>query len=287
VYYLKCLSVLWENGYSTAAQLALYGLLLALALYGAWTRISCRLVKICSRPLSRSLSDESAILDKGSDEGRDEKSDKVPDEVPDKVSVSRIPRTSRFHQHEGTFLLEIFTVLYFLFIILFPWGGRRYLMPIMPIFVLCALVGMRALTVRWPASLRIALQGGLALTVAATFILKYTTVSWREIAGGMQTKEVTELIEYVRNHAAPESTFVFRKARFLALYSGLRCSDIYEEDDAERPLAFYRQIGASHVISSNVFRDDAEQALADLVWEHPGQFEQVYRNAAFAVYRFR
>lgn len=242
LYYLKCLAVPWDNGYSAQVQMGLYMLLGVLALHGLRLRV-------------------------WGGASRDEAGN------------------TAFIIGKWT-VLELFTVIYLLFIILFPWGGRRYLIPIMPFFVLYALVGVRSLTARFAARSRVAMHGVLTIAVASSFALKYTTVSWREIIGGMQSQEASALMEFIRRELKPEGAVVFRKARLLALYSRLRCADIYESGNAEASMACYRKLGVSHVITSDVFRDPAERILTDLVQRFPAQFERLLESGPFAVYRF-
>lgn len=122
IYYLKCFSVVWENGYSVAFQWVLYGLVTVLSLKGFWTRV-----------------------------------------------------------RSGLSILEVFCIAYFLFICLFPWGGRRYLMPLLPFYFFYILFGLRSFTIDRPFALRVSLCGVMALLVSLTFLGRYSRHNWEEI----------------------------------------------------------------------------------------------------------
>ena len=182
---------------------------------------------------------------------------------------------------------EVFTVFYFLFISLFPWGGRRYLMPIMPFFVYYLLVGLRSLVAGRAPGVRGATYGAVAAMIIATFLAKFSTLDWREIPRGTQTAEAREMVEFVGTKMGGHGPVVFPKPRFLALETGTTATDVFAVKDPDQALRHYQTTGVSHVIVSTVFNNEDEALLARLVTERPGSFEKLFDNRSFLVYKLR
>ena len=227
LYYFRCLSVLWENGYSATLQGLLFAITVIMALYGGWVRTRT------------------------------------------KWSVT-----------------EFFVLLYFPFINLVPAGGRRYLIPIMPLFAFYALLGLQAAGTRMSDARRLALQGAMGLAIALSFFGKYSTFDWKEIPNGTQRKEVADLIDFVHREVGKDEAIVFRKARFLALYGQRKAVDIYyKRENLNEVVAFYRAQNVSYVVTSILFVDEEERCLENLIAQRQDLFERVHENGLFTVFR--
>lgn len=228
VYYLKCLSVVWENGYSNAFKWVLYGLAAIFALKGFWTRGSS------------------------------------------KISI-----------------LEIFCISYSIFICLLPWGGRRYLMPVMPFYFLYVLIGLRSLTFNRPVVLRAAFCGGAAFLVGLCFIGRYLQHNWREIAGGDQSMDAVELIDFLKSSKESTGPVVFSKARWLAFHTRLVSTDIYNTNNLNELTPYYEKIGTTRFVASRIFHDREECALTRWVEQSGEKLVRTFENDSFTVYQMR
>lgn len=196
--------------------------------------------------------------------------------------------------------IEFFSLFYLALIVLFPWGGRRYLIPVIPVFVFYALVGMRALATRWPATnplesgfnagtagkFAFALPLAITLAVLTTFILKYSTLPWRTIPGGLRTPGFTELVEYLRQEPSSEAPVVFFKARLLALYTGIPVADGFTADTPQQVLDYYHRIGASRFIVQQGGTERGNAILVNFVLAHPNNFTLEKQLGAFHVFKF-
>lgn len=328
LYYMRCLAVPWDNGYSEAAQAALYIALGAFALYGVWTRFqrpsadawepSVGTATRAPRPLmkhirlvlrahrSRPLDSSQPVVGRSTTPSPpDPRPSDVEQIKPSPVAASHAfepgdpnpvrPNTTgvakRQFETAGCWwqrltLVDIFAVFYFLFIVFFPWGGRRYLMPIMPVFVLYALVGVREWALRRPNRRRLALQIGVASAIALTFALKYTTLPWRDIPGGIRTPGFSELVGYLKANVDPDDTVIFFKARLGALYFGAKVVGVYADPDLGRVLQYYRKLGVSHLVAQKASDDPADTYLRDLASRLPEHFALQHEVGAFEVFRF-
>ncbi len=184
-------------------------------------------------------------------------------------------------------LIDIFAVLYGFFIIWFPWGGKRYLIPIMPFYVFYVLSGLEILTSGSLRPARLWLSGALAALVIGGFVSEYSTMDWAEIADGIQRSAVTEMVQYVKDHIGPKGMVVFEKPRFLSLYAETRASDIYEVPQTDEMLRYYRKIGVTDVIIPKEPVEERTAFLFHLMIEKRSQFEKIFENGAFAIYKFK
>jgi hypothetical protein len=183
--------------------------------------------------------------------------------------------------------VDAFVVLYGLFIVWFPWGGKRYLMPIIPFYIFYFLVGLQSLTARYSASACGWLQTGLAAAIIAGYISKYTTLDWIEVTHGVQGPEVAQMVQYVQREIGPAGLVVFEKARFLSLYGETRTSEIYEVAQCDTMLDYYHQMGVTHLIIPRNPTQTNTALLAKLVAERPAHFEKKFDNGAFSVYKMK
>lgn len=196
--------------------------------------------------------------------------------------------------------IEFFSLFYLALIVLFPWGGRRYLIPVMPVFVFYALVGMRALTERWfvaspvgsdssagtASKFAFALPVTITLAVLATFGLKYSTLPWRGISDGLRTPGFTELVEYLRQEPSSEAPVVFSKARLLALYTGTAVADGFTADNSQQVLDYYHRIGSSRFVVQQDGDEPANALLRNFVIAHPNKFTPEKQFGAFHIFKF-
>lgn len=228
LYYLKCFSVVWENGYSIAFEWLLYGLAAALALKGIWTRI--------------------------------------------RADIS---------------LLELYFIAYFLFICLFPWGGKRYLMTILPFYFFYVLVGLRSFAIAKPLALRVSLYGGSALLVSLCYLARYSKDDWNQIAGGEQSKDATEMVTFLKSADVKSGPVVFMKARWLAFQSRLPSADIYQATYLEQITQYYARNGATWFVVSRIFHNQPEAELAFWVERSGNRFANRFENDSFTVYEMQ
>jgi len=225
-FYTRCFSVIWENGFSAAAQWALF-------------------------------------------------------------LLTAIPAAWGFRQKwkGGATVVEIFFVAYFAFVCLFPWGGRRYLMPLFPLYFFYMVSGLQSLTAARPAWRR-PLTGAAAVLIAACFTARYAKHDWRSMSGGERNEDAAGLVRYLQSDpAAKEGVTVFPKARWLAFHTQTKVADLHEPGEAfDR---FYESIGARRFVVSRVFQDQWERDLAEWVERSSARLELRYANDSFSVYALK
>ncbi len=185
----------------------------------------------------------------------------------------------------GVTVVELFFAAYFLFVCLFPWGGRRYLMPLFPLYFFYVLAGLRALSASRPAWRR-PVFACIALLTGASFAGRYLSFDWQRIPGGELSADARDLVRYLQTEtAAQDGVPVFRKARWLAFHTRAPAADIHAPGEGfER---FYASIGARQFVVSRVFQDQQESDLSTWVEKSAHRLVCRYSNDSFSVYAFK
>jgi hypothetical protein len=196
-------------------------------------------------------------------------------------------------------ILEIFVPAYVLILIIWPYHqGLRYLIPVLPLYLFYALVGIEQLPAFGKTDMRRAVFGVVIAAVAVSYAAHYTRFDYGPLPEGVGRQESRDLFAYVRERTDPDDVFIFRKPRVLALF-GARASSVYplpQADLEEWARDFWRQceaIGATHVVVATVRHADGRterretQFFNDFVYGNLDRFEEVYRNPDFEVYRIK
>jgi hypothetical protein len=181
-------------------------------------------------------------------------------------------------------IIETFAALYALLILFFPWGGKRYLIPIMPIYFFYFVIGIFELS-KGAGRLRLPIQAVALASVLACFGARYGTLDWHQVPDGTQKPTVTGMVNYVKNEIGRNGMVVFTRARFLALYAETKTLDIYQNPDSDQVLDFYLNRGATHVITTRLTDPHGNEFLSQLIARYPKRFEKRFGNEDFSVYQ--
>lgn len=182
---------------------------------------------------------------------------------------------------------EIFVVLHSMVCILVPLeGGLRYLIPIIPFYMLYALKGVSVL----PVSGRTvrAINVALAIAIGLTYIGRYTQMEFHEIRNGVSKAEASDLFEYVRSEMRDSDVVIFTKPRAMALFTGRKSSYYPMAMDDKTLWGYFQKIGATHIIVGPPGLEPYDQAfLARFVNKYRSSLEETYANSDFEVFRIR
>jgi hypothetical protein len=186
----------------------------------------------------------------------------------------------------GLTFWDIATVVYGLVTLLWPeaYWGRRFLIPVIPLYFFYMVVGLRWLVERWRWP-----RYGVALSLVAGLIglayaARYTQMDFGAIREGIGDPEAQAVFEYVRQQTPPGAVFIFQKPRALALFTS-RSASAYDADADDATLwEYFQSIHADYVIVARDFKDDG-QTLAPFVARQTHGLGLVYTNADFEIYR--
>jgi len=188
--------------------------------------------------------------------------------------------------------LEIFPVLYLVAVLLFPgYAGRRYLEPILPLYLLFAARGLEHQWLARRVAVHRAVSALLLVAVTASYAAAYTQVDL-DVTEGISQPESVAMFDYVRSQTDGTDVMIFIKPRVLALLTSRRTSAYHmPEEDAEL-WDYFDRIGATHLVV--VENDDALagaedparlQYLREFAQRNAADLTPVFANADFHVYR--
>lgn len=188
-------------------------------------------------------------------------------------------------------LSEFFVVVYVMVLLVVPFVQVRYLLPIVPFYLLYAVVGlertvtaMRTVTIRWPKIPNILLVAFLGVVIPS-YAGKYLTYNSDEMVHGVESTDSKELFAFVRTTPI-DSLLVFHKPRPLALFTGRR-SVIYQwEPDADKLWNYLTGIGATHIIVPKYIATNRHnQHFMAMVDHYRSDLAVEFENGDFVVYR--
>lgn len=164
------------------------------------------------------------------------------------------------------------------------YWGRRFLIPILPLYFYYTLVGARLLAERWPR-----LKSAAALVVALialAYVARYTQADFGPIRSGIADPETVALFDYIQANTPVEAVFIFQKPRALALFTHRTASPYAAEASDEALWQYARSIEADYVVVARDFSDD-QAVLAPWVARWGERLDLEYANADFQMYRLR
>jgi len=127
---------------------------------------------------------------------------------------------------------ELFSVLYMGMLLVLPTESAwmRYLIPVLPVFFVCAFTGAERLaslvTPRAGRWIRWAVPVAVATSYAGAYA--YARMADGPLLDGPTEFESAQALDWVRDHAGPDEVVVFRKPRLLTIATG-RPASVYPQ----------------------------------------------------------
>lgn len=195
-----------------------------------------------------------------------------------------IRRTAR--KHFG--MLEIFTLLYLALIVCYIAPGvYRYLAPVVPVYLIYVLTGLREIAARLAPRRKAAALCAAVLAVTVTYGGAYAHENWGPIREGVGDAQFLTMAGYIRDHTEADAVFVARRPRLLSLETDRRAAIYPLTDDPARMEAFVDRIGARYVLLTEIPNDDFESDRQDLApyLERPGSpWRETYRSGPYRLF---
>jgi len=189
---------------------------------------------------------------------------------------------------------DYFILTYVSVLLVVPFQQARYILPMIPLYLLYAVSGIEWLSARFPATNhdsslpRRAAVAAFVCIVALSYAGKYTTFSNYEIAHGVESRDSREMLEFIRTSTPADSLIVFHKPRPLALLTGRRSVRYHWEPDVEKLWKYLEGIGATHIILPKYVTATSYRKYFLAMLEHyRGSLDTVFENGDFVVYRIR
>lgn len=176
-------------------------------------------------------------------------------------------------RRRGLAVYDLFALLTLAIMLVWPWTGDRFLLPLVPILWIAMLTGLDAASrfltghssaARWTTT------GLIAVLVAGTAV--QVPGQWRETRAYLDGEELAGYEPFYQDYFeaarwigdnAPDAVILARKPTLAWYWSGGRPSVVYPfHGDPQRTWTFLREKGVTHIVMDPVTRELLTPALA-------------------------
>ncbi|MBT8440168.1 MAG: hypothetical protein KJO91_10605, partial [Gammaproteobacteria bacterium] len=188
----------------------------------------------------------------------------------------------------GDYVLMVYVGI----LLVVPFYQGRYLLPLLPLYLLYIYRGGEILFVRgvYAAKKRSMLNVVIPVTITGVILLSYlgsySTRDFRDFTVGVEVKESVELFDFIRTSLPEDSLIVFRKPRTLALYTGRRSMRYHIGASRSEFWNSLAAAGATHILVANrgigIFQERTFPAWVD---ESQARLNLIFQNADFRLFR--
>lgn len=183
---------------------------------------------------------------------------------------------------QGMTSFELFGLLYAVPILLWPFTqGRRYLIPIIPLFVLYAFLAFRNVPLFQKRGIERLAASILVLAILLSYSGQYARANYGAIQEGIGRPATKELFSFITNNTDSNDIFISWKPRALTLFTDRRASIYHSEQTDEQLWSFFRVINARYL----VIGPQDPPRLAPFIGKYQSSLQLVYANAEFKMYR--
>ena len=195
----------------------------------------------------------------------------------------------------GITFRELLAAGYVAVLLLWPsYQGEHYLLPVYPLYLFYAFLGLRHPWLARRVRLQGAIAGVLAVAIAVTYGIRLSGLQRSPLAEGIAKRESQELFEAVRKLTRPGDLVVFVKPRAMALLTGRKSMSYHQYRRDEDLWSSLAQHGANWlvVVENDEALKPAEfpermRYLREFVQRNSTRLEPVYRNRDFSLYAIR
>lgn len=197
-------------------------------------------------------------------------------------------------RRRGVAAYDLFALLSLAILLVWPWTGDRFLLPLVPVLWIVMLTGLEAVSrfltggagaSRWAAAaLAATLALGSALGVPEQWRETRAYLDGEELAGYEPFyQDYFEAARWIGDHA-PDAVIAARKPTLAWYFSRGRPSVVYPfHGDPERTWAFLRDKGVTHIVMDPITRELLAPALAP----HLDRIEVAHASPRRAVFVLR
>lgn len=189
----------------------------------------------------------------------------------------------RFFKRQAS-ITEFYVPFHLLATVLWPSSaGLRYLIPIVPLYVLYGFLGLSLLGSVGTSKLQSSAFVAFLLCIGLSYVGQYSKADFGPIPEGIGKRETQEFFQYVRTRTEPDAVFIFRKPKALGLF-GERRSSVYPATGTDRGIwAYITNIHASYLVEGPSNLD--EPYWHPFLARNQARWVETYSNSDFKVYK--
>jgi hypothetical protein len=186
---------------------------------------------------------------------------------------------------------EAFAVLYVMLLTVWPAAESdpRFLLPVLPLFLLYGAEGFHRLAVMPSGRLQTSVALGLAAAVLVSYAGWYSRLDMGPVRDGVTSPESVALFDWIRTQTEHEDVFLFQKPRALALYTGRRALAHQKTTSDDSLWHLLNTSGVTHVVvcrsSPAATFQNSRRILEPFLDRHADSAEKVFASGGFLVYR--
>lgn len=186
--------------------------------------------------------------------------------------------------------LEVFCLAYLALILIWPsFQGFRFILPVLPFFVLYMLVGVRSVVASKIGGRFVALRwlGPLGiLLVTSTYGAHYLRSTDEPRDDPIRSPDASQFFRFLREETPPNSVMVFVKPRILALFSGRRSLANHQPRDPEELESYFNSVGVTHVVvGPTELMSERRSYLVEFLESRASEYHEVHRTGRFHLYQ--
>jgi hypothetical protein len=179
-------------------------------------------------------------------------------------------------------LVTVFSIGYGVFLLFWPFGQARYLLPLIPVYLYLLVCGLQVVSgfvsgrSQTAAKLAVAAVCGVLML---TYIVKYTHSDFGPNSEAWDSRSATQLYALVQRSTPKDAVIIAGAPRALALYTGRRTAQFPDPLSTGSLTKYIAKIGATHLL---VVRADADQ-MANLCGSACDS-DPVFSNSNYVLY---
>lgn len=182
---------------------------------------------------------------------------------------------------------EIFVFVYCSMLMVVPFfQGNRYLLPVIPFFILYMFHGIEELATIIPKRLYSIPAIAILVFGVASHAGYYIQSGPSPAKYGVLDPESVELYDYIKNNTPDDSLIIFKRPRILALFTHRRSAAYSGDLTICQSWKNFQQLGATYLLINTGGQQIEYQNLLNLISEQTNKLEMVFENADFKFYRF-
>ena len=188
---------------------------------------------------------------------------------------------------KGDSVGDFFLPMYLCLLMLLPFHqGIRYLLPVIPLYIVYIFHGVDSISKRLHFFNRKHLLVSMLCFILLSYLGEYSIIDFGNYSYGVEKIESVEMFNFIRHKTPEKSVVIFRKPRVLALFTDRQSSTYHRTQDPKKLWDYIKSIKATYIVNkyagSHLIDRKEIQALID---HNRAQLALVFENKEFRIYQ--